>query len=308
MALQALFLDLSVSKGHESFSATLKPVMPLLFAPLSFLLFQCARKVHFKLSPIHILHALPAITVFTLMLTRYFINIIDIVILATLMGYAVALSFLTFNGKIQFHFNFKNNNNQNAIFTWLIIFTGYAWFSFASDVLIYIEISNGAGIVHSTSLFITIIFKLALVSFAFIFALQKSPYFDWLYETRESKQTHELPYDKKREYAFIINEFEAILKNPKIYTDEVFSLKAMADKIGVPARLFSNAINHKFSESYSKHMNHRRVCFAETLLKENPELNMTNIMFDAGFRTKSSFNKEFKAITGMTPTEYRNSL
>jgi len=31
-------------------------------------------------------------------------------------------------------------------------------------------------------------------------------------------------------------------------------------------------------------------------------------MFQAGFNSKSSFNKEFKKLTGQTPTEFKRSI
>lgn len=55
-------------------------------------------------------------------------------------------------------------------------------------------------------------------------------------------------------------------------------------------------------------MNRLRVEDAMRLLLEPPERSMYDVMPDSGFRTKSSFNKEFRTIAGMEPSDYRESL
>jgi AraC-like DNA-binding protein len=40
----------------------------------------------------------------------------------------------------------------------------------------------------------------------------------------------------------------------------------------------------------------------------DPKVTIQEIMYQAGFNSKSSFNKEFKKLNGVTPTEYRRSV
>jgi AraC-like DNA-binding protein len=40
-------------------------------------------------------------------------------------------------------------------------------------------------------------------------------------------------------------------------------------------------------------------------LSDNQEMSITAIMMEAGFSTKSNFNKEFLRVTGLNPSEYR---
>ena len=44
------------------------------------------------------------------------------------------------------------------------------------------------------------------------------------------------------------------------------------------------------------------------LLRNNPELNITEIATATGFVTPGYFTKIFRRFIGKTPTEYRNSL
>ena len=127
-------------------------------------------------------------------------------------------------------------------------------------------------------------------------ALQKSPSFDWLYLPIRSTNTSALAQGQQQEFDNIIRAFEQI--SPDIYTQNVMSLKAMADELVFPPRQFSNAINHHYGESYTKRMNRMRVAFAGRLLLEQPELSISTAMYEAGFQTKSNFNKEFKQSMG----------
>ena len=54
-------------------------------------------------------------------------------------------------------------------------------------------------------------------------------------------------------------------------------------------------------------MNQYRINYAKDLLidQNRQDLTVLEILYDAGFNSKSSFNTEFKKRSGVTPTEYR---
>ena len=54
------------------------------------------------------------------------------------------------------------------------------------------------------------------------------------------------------------------------------------------------------------YVNSRRIDAAIRLLADN-ELNILDIAVKCGFNNTANFNKTFKKITGLTPTEYRHS-
>ena len=310
LGLQALFLGLTVSSSIKNVSAALQPAMPLLFAPVSYLLFQSARNSKFQLRSIHLLNLIPATLVFVLMLTKELMGLVDYLVLGTLFIYAVLLSHMLIKGSKQFELSYRGNIASNAplhktVYLWLLVFTSYAWFSFLSDALIFLEIRAGKETIESIALLLTIAFKLLIITFTMFFALQKSPYFDWVYVALAAINEKDKAPELEQHYAQIITAFEELIQDHTAYTQEVLSLKAMADRLGVPVRLFSNAINHQYGESYSKYMNRLRVKFAEKLLRDNPDLSIIAVMYDSGFRTKSSFNREFKAINGISPTMFR---
>lgn len=310
LGLHAMFLSLTVSARIINLSAALQPAMPLLFAPLSYLLFQSARNPNFQLRSIHLFNLIPAIIVFVLMLTKQLMMLVDFVVLSTLFIYAALLSYLAMQGSKQFELCYQGNSSgsdslHKTVYLWLLVFTGYAWFSFLSDTLIFLEVRTGKATIESIALLSTITFKLVIISWTMFFALQKSHHFDRVYVALAAINEKDIAPEIAEHYEQIISSFEEQIKDHTAYTQEVLSLKTMADRLGVPARRFSNAINNQYGESYSKYMNRLRVKYAEKLLRDNPDLSITAVMYDSGFRTKSSFNREFKAINGVSPTTFR---
>ncbi|WP_425336232.1 helix-turn-helix domain-containing protein [Sinorhizobium garamanticum] len=53
-------------------------------------------------------------------------------------------------------------------------------------------------------------------------------------------------------------------------------------------------------------VNEYRIEEAKRLLAQS-NLPVTTIIFEAGFQTKSNFNREFLRVTGMSPSDYRRS-
>lgn len=102
---------------------------------------------------------------------------------------------------------------------------------------------------------------------------------------------------------------DAMLSDSRAYTEFGLSLAAMAKRLNVPPRQLSDAVNRVHARGFRTLLNDRKVAEAARLLadKAMTERPITEIMFDAGFQTKSSFNREFVAREGMTPSEYRRS-
>ncbi|MBR7539945.1 helix-turn-helix transcriptional regulator, partial [Mycobacterium tuberculosis] len=83
-----------------------------------------------------------------------------------------------------------------------------------------------------------------------------------------------------------------------LYRDVDLNLNRLARKMVVPARQVAIAVNRVEAVSGSHYVNDYRVREACRLLADTDRA-VTGIMFDAGFQTKSNFNREFLRVTGM---------
>lgn len=105
----------------------------------------------------------------------------------------------------------------------------------------------------------------------------------------------------------LIARLDSMLADTGLYRDSNLTLARIARRLGQPARDVSGAVNRVTGQNVSRHINGFRIRHAQQLL-ETGDLPVTEVMLDCGFISKSSFNAEFRRITGTTPSGYRASL
>jgi len=81
------------------------------------------------------------------------------------------------------------------------------------------------------------------------------------------------------------------------------SLDTIADLAGMTAPAFCRYFKAHTNKTFSRFVSEVRVGHACNLLL-NGNLSITQISFESGFRTLSNFNRQFKEITGQTPSGY----
>ena len=94
------------------------------------------------------------------------------------------------------------------------------------------------------------------------------------------------------------------MRSKELYKDVDLNLGRIARRLGLPARQVSSAINRIHGSSVSQYVNNQRIDEARRLLTTTDEP-IIRIMFDAGFLSKSNFNREFLRITGLSPKAWR---
>lgn len=89
-----------------------------------------------------------------------------------------------------------------------------------------------------------------------------------------------------------------------LYLDPSLTLYKLATHLGVSGQYLSQTLNQTMKQSFFEYINHARVAAAKTQLLQSDAAVLT-IAMAVGFNAKSSFYKAFKAVTGMTPVEFR---
>ncbi len=96
----------------------------------------------------------------------------------------------------------------------------------------------------------------------------------------------------------------------KPYLNPELTLGDLARELNVGRNTLSQAINSSIGENFYNFVNKYRVEEVKRYLsdKKNRSFTILSLAYEAGFNSKSSFNNIFKKFTGLSPTEYLNSL
>lgn len=109
---------------------------------------------------------------------------------------------------------------------------------------------------------------------------------------------------------YIIQILDESLKSKKYYLDSELTLNQLSDKISIPSYKVSKAINEIAGKNFFEFINSYRIEEFKQLISDPQKQNYTifALALDCGFNSKSSFNTFFKKYTGLTPSQFKNSV
>ena len=115
--------------------------------------------------------------------------------------------------------------------------------------------------------------------------------------------------DKETSLVFL-DELTGHMETNKPYLEGDLVLPQLAQQLGISANYLSQIINEQLQVNFYDFINGYRVEEARRLLQDNMQKkpNILRIALDSGFNSRSAFYTAFKKATGMTPTQYRNTL
>jgi len=96
-----------------------------------------------------------------------------------------------------------------------------------------------------------------------------------------------------------------LVKAEKPYLDPNLNLAELAHQVAMTPREVSELLNGALGTHFFDFVNGYRVEHAKTLLLATPKRSITQVLFESGFNSKSSFNTAFKKYVGQTPSMYR---
>lgn len=96
-----------------------------------------------------------------------------------------------------------------------------------------------------------------------------------------------------------------LMEQEKLYLNNNLKLTDVAERLGSNRNVISACINTQCGYSFSQFISKYRVEHAKELLRQHPDLKIAEVWIESGFTTESSFFRAFKAITGMTPSDFK---
>ena len=95
------------------------------------------------------------------------------------------------------------------------------------------------------------------------------------------------------------------MEEERLYLNPTLKMADIAVALGTSRTTISNCINSQCGCSFPQFVNTYRVAHAQELLRNQPDLKITEVSLSSGFSSEASFYRIFKSITGTTPTDWR---
>ncbi len=274
------------------------PALPLLASfipPLSFLAFRELAAEEGALSIRDWPHLLPPLGVAAML--AGFRDPVDLVLIAEFAGYGLALFWLARlgpDGLVASRLDGTLRSYRSLQLTALALIG-----SAATDMAISLDLLLAGGrhapaVVSAATTFILLMLGVAAMT-AGAEEADDAP------EAEPELQAVPLATSADAEVAAAL---DRLMEGQRLFADAGLNLGRLARRLGLPARAISNAVNRVHGMSVSQYVNNFRVAEACRLLGAT-DMPVTRIVFEAGFMTKSNFNREFLRVTGMNPTAWR---
>lgn len=123
-------------------------------------------------------------------------------------------------------------------------------------------------------------------------------------ETSESYKNSSLSEEERETY---MQNILTYMDNEKPYLNPEIKQSDIANDLSMSVHTFSEVLNASFDKNFNHFINLYRVNEARKLMK-SPKYNHYKVLaigYEAGFPSKTSFNRIFKNLVGLTPSEYR---
>ena len=107
----------------------------------------------------------------------------------------------------------------------------------------------------------------------------------------------------------LMESINLLFEEEQVYLDPALDLESLSQRLGIHRNLISKAVNAVYGKSFSSFINECRVRQAILLLSDpaNDTRSLEAVAFDAGFSTRQTFYRVFKAQTGINPATYRKN-
>lgn len=290
-------------------------------APLLLLYTQSLTIAHFRLRPIHLLHALPFVIIIFLLIIFYYgqsperqaytiesvregkdiVNImISVIGLIYILGYLLAVKNRI--GKYRKFIKEQFSNIDKINLNWLNFLVNVFLISIVASGIANILRHSQSGLLNEAAIIVSVIGLLVFISMVLFKGLHQNEVFLGAVPKTAADSMENGDNESLRK------QLNTYLENEKPYLNSNLTLNDLAGQLKISGRQLSTIINIELGKTFFDLINAYRIEEAKKMIKESEDVKMTisEVMYQVGFNSKSSFNTAFKKYTGLTPSEYKS--
>ena len=101
---------------------------------------------------------------------------------------------------------------------------------------------------------------------------------------------------------------EQIIKEEKLFLNPDLNRQDILNRLPIDKNRFAKIMQENSQTTLPQYLSNLRIKYAINQLKEHPNYTIQAIADESGFSNLRSFQRSFKAKTGMTPSEYKTAI
>ena len=196
------------------------------------------------------------------------------------------------------------------LWTWILIYVIYTYEIFGIVLTFLLDIPYDSVVMWMSIIFIVFVILIGLFGIKqYDLSVQtklKKLSIHFEDENGAKKFSEKLTMDQKKNIAATLEKY---VSGKKFYRDPNLKIEQLAKKMHVSYKNLSLVINELIGKTFTTLLNEYRVGEAKKIIAQNVDIeSLEDIYTKVGFNSRSTFNRVFKSITGLTPTEYKESL
>ena len=135
----------------------------------------------------------------------------------------------------------------------------------------------------------------------------------WLGSRRRPASAGDLPEvpeevaEESRLPRSFMEQMSALIEEKELFRRKNLRITDVASELATNKTYVSVLVNNLSGESFTSMIARYRVEYAQKLLREHPDMLLDDVADQSGFSSYTTFFRNFKSITGMTPQEWKAS-
>lgn len=173
-------------------------------------------------------------------------------------------------------------------------------------LVIIIGIAAGAKLIINTQIFYICFIAFYTVIYTY-FVVQYINYVDEFHTIASVVSQSEEDTEVENGTANVASALEGWITR-KEFVQQDISLESLSAELNTNQTYLSRYINSEYGQNFKTWINSLRIAEAQRLLVEQREIPLARIAEKSGIKSSSTFYRNFVAVTGMTPADYRNNF
>ena len=105
----------------------------------------------------------------------------------------------------------------------------------------------------------------------------------------------------------LMTQISSLIEDEKLFLRKDLRITDVAAELATNKTYVSALLNNFSGENFTSLITRYRVEYAQRLMREHPDMLMDDVADKSGFSSRTTFFRSFKALTGMTPKEWKNN-